>query len=40
MALQLLSRVAVRDLRLMAKDRNLPEAVRSAALRLYRVKSA
>jgi hypothetical protein len=40
LALQLLSRVAVRDLRLMAKDRNLPEAVRSAALRLYRVKSA
>jgi hypothetical protein len=39
LALQLVARVAVRDLRLMAKDRNLPEAVRSAALRLYRVKS-
>lgn len=39
MALQLLSRVAVRDLRVMAKDRNLPDAVRTAAVRLYRVKS-
>jgi hypothetical protein len=38
-ALQLIARVAVRDLRMMAKDRNLPEAVRSQALRLYRVKS-
>jgi hypothetical protein len=39
LALQLITRVAVRDLRTMAKDRNLPEAVRSQALRLYRVKS-
>jgi hypothetical protein len=39
MALGLMSRVAVRDLRNMAKDRNLPEAVRSAAMRLYRVKA-
>jgi hypothetical protein len=39
-ALQLLARVSVRDLRLIAKDRNLAEAVRGAALRLYRVKSA
>ena len=39
LALSLMSRVAVRDLRGMAKDRNLPEAVRSSALRLFRVKS-
>lgn len=38
-ALKLVSRLAVRDLRMMAKDRNLPEAVRTAALRLYRVKA-
>jgi hypothetical protein len=38
-ALPLLSRVSVRDLRIMAKDRNLPDAVRSSAMRLYRVKS-
>jgi hypothetical protein len=38
-ALSFMSRVAVRDLRMMAKDRNLPEAVRSAAVRFYRVKS-
>jgi hypothetical protein len=38
-ALGLLSRIAVRDLRNISKDRNLPEAVRSAALRLYRVKA-
>jgi hypothetical protein len=38
-ALALLTRIAVRDLRIIAKDRNLPEAVRSSALRLYRVKS-
>jgi hypothetical protein len=38
-ALSLMARVAVRDLRNMAKDRNLPEAVRSQAHRLYRVKS-
>lgn len=39
LALSLMSRVAVRDLRIMAKDRNLPEAVRASALRLYRTKS-
>jgi len=38
-ALPLLSRVSVRDLRIMAKDRNLADAVRSSAMRLYRVKS-
>jgi hypothetical protein len=39
-ALPLLSRVSVRDLRIMAKDRNLPDAVRQSAMRLFRVKSA
>lgn len=39
LAMGLMSRVAVKDLRNMAKDRNLPEAIRSAAMRLYRVKS-
>ena len=38
-ALPLLNRVAVRDLRIMAKDRNLPDAVRQQAMRFYRVKS-
>lgn len=38
-ALRLVNQVAVRDLRNMAKDRNLAEAVRSSALRLYKVKS-
>jgi len=38
-ALPLMSRLSVRDLRLMAKDRNLPDAVRQTAGRLYRVKS-
>ena len=39
LALGLLSRIAVRDLRNIGRDRNLPEAVRSAAVRLHRVKS-
>lgn len=38
-ALPLMSRLSVRDLRIMAKDRNLPDAVRQSAVRLYRVKS-
>jgi hypothetical protein len=38
-ALPLMSRLSVKDLRLMAKDRNLPDAVRQSAVRLYRVKS-
>ena len=38
-SLALLSRIAVRDLRNIGRDRNLPEAVRSSAIRLYRVKS-
>lgn len=39
MALPLMSRLSVKDLRLMCKDRNLPDAVRQTAMRLYRVKS-
>jgi hypothetical protein len=38
-ALPLMTRLSVRDLRIMCKDRNLPDAVRQTALRLYRVKS-
>ena len=38
-AIGLISRVSVRDLRNMAKDRNLADAVRTAAMRLFRVKS-
>lgn len=38
MALKLVPRLSVRDLRDMAKDRNVPDTVRSVALRLYRIK--
>ncbi|HVS01670.1 MAG TPA: hypothetical protein VMT16_02795 [Thermoanaerobaculia bacterium] len=38
-ALRLVPRLSVRDLRILARDRNVSEAVRSNALRLYRVKS-
>ena len=38
-ALPLMSRLSVRDLRIMCKDRNLPDAVRQSAMRLFRVKS-
>ncbi|HYG65276.1 MAG TPA: hypothetical protein VEL74_22030 [Thermoanaerobaculia bacterium] len=37
-ALRLLSRMSVRDLREIARDRNVPDAVRSTALRLYTIK--
>ena len=37
-ALRLVSRLAVRDLRDLGRDRNVPDAVRSPALRLYRIK--
>ena len=37
-ALRLVSRMAVRDLRDLGRDRNVPDAVRSTALRLYRIK--
>jgi hypothetical protein len=38
-ALPLMTRLSVRDLRIMCRDRNLPDAVRQMALRLFRVKS-
>ena len=37
-ALRLVPQVAVRDLRNLGKDKNIPDAVRSTALRLYRIK--
>jgi hypothetical protein len=37
-ALRLVSRLAVRDLRELSRDRNVPDAVRSTGLRLYRIK--
>jgi hypothetical protein len=38
LALKYVPRLAVRDLRDMAKDRNIPDTVRTMALRLYRIK--
>lgn len=37
-ALRLVPRLSVRDLRDLGRDRNVPDAVRSTALRLYRIK--
>jgi hypothetical protein len=37
-ALKFVPRLSVRDLRDLARDRNVPDAVRSLALRLYRIK--
>ncbi len=37
-SLRLVTRLAVRDLRDLGRDRNLPDAVRSSATRLYRIK--
>lgn len=37
-ALKYLPRLSVRDMRDLARDRNVPDAVRSTALRLYRIK--
>jgi len=37
-ALRLVPKLAVKDLRDIGRDRNVPEAVRSTALRLYRIK--
>jgi len=37
-ALRLVTRLSVRDLRDLGRDRNVPDAVRSTALRLYRIK--
>jgi hypothetical protein len=36
--IRLISRLAVRDLRDLSRDRNIPDAVRSTAIRLYRIK--
>ena len=38
LALRLVPKLAVRDLRDLGRDRNVPNAVRSMALRLYRIK--
>jgi hypothetical protein len=38
LSVRLVARLAVRDLRLLARDRNIPDAVRSTAGRLYRIK--
>jgi hypothetical protein len=37
-ALRMIPKLAVRDLRELSRDRNVPDAVRSTALRLYRIK--
>jgi len=37
-AVRFVARLAVRDLRTLARDRNVPEVVRSTAQRLYRIK--
>lgn len=37
-AMKLLPRMSVKDMRELSKDRNVPDAVRSTALRLYRIK--
>lgn len=37
-SVRLVARLAVRDLRLLSRDRNVPDAVRSTAGRLYRIK--
>lgn len=37
-ALRLVTRMSVRDLRELSRDRNVPDAVRSTALRLYTIK--
>lgn len=37
-SMRLVNRMAVRDLRMLTRDKNVAEAVRSAAIRLYRIK--
>ncbi len=37
-AMRLVTKLSVRDLRDLGRDRNIPDAVRSTALRLYRIK--
>ncbi len=39
LSVKLVNRLSVRDLKLLRRDRNVPEPVRSAAERLYRIKS-
>jgi hypothetical protein len=39
LSVKLVARLSVRDLKLLRRDRNVPEPVRSAAERLYRIKS-
>lgn len=39
MSVRLIPRLAIRDLRDVSRDRNIPEAVRSTAARLYKIKS-
>lgn len=38
LAVRLVARLSVRDLRLLSRDRNIPNAVRTTAQRLYRIK--
>ena len=38
LAVRLTARLSVRDLRSLSRDRNIAEAVRATALRLYRIK--
>jgi hypothetical protein len=38
-AVQLVARLGVRELKTLSKDRNVPDAVRSTAYRLYRIKA-
>jgi hypothetical protein len=36
--MRLINRMSVRDLRELSRDKNIAEAVRSTAIRLYRIK--
>ena len=38
LALRIVPKLSVRDLRDLSRDRNIPDAVRTLALRLYRIK--
>jgi hypothetical protein len=38
MTIRLVSKLSVRDLKNIGRDRNIPDALRSTALRLYRIK--
>ncbi|HET6345534.1 MAG TPA: hypothetical protein VFH51_11425, partial [Myxococcota bacterium] len=37
-SMKLVPKLSVRDLKELGRDRNIPDAVRSTALRLYRIK--